>query len=162
VNSEGDFLRITPAAGDPRPPAGRIWTGNGDSTSYREIIGQGELPEGWTGSNLRTSGSSGFFSGNPAGDGERAPDWVSLVDQTVEYPDANQVYTGMTIAEHVESCVVNGDSGGAVYLQSGSSGAYAVGIISGSKSPAPGPLNCRNYYTPISVITAALGGSVLT
>lgn len=155
----GDVLAIdnTVAGG---PMHGSVWTGNGNSQSYRTVSEYQALPENWQGNNLRTSGSSGFAY-NPAEVdstlGESAPDWISAVNQTVNYRSDNQVFTHMTIAEHVNRCTSPGDSGGSVYLNASDGTAIAIGIVSGSQ---PGPLfiNCHVYYTPVTHVVQDYGG----
>jgi len=136
--------------------AGRVYTGTNNTTTSRRVISRVSLPENWKGSTLYTSGSGAYY-GN--GDGQVHPDWVSLVNQTINYKNG-QTYTNLSIAEHVSDCTGGGDSGGAVYLTSGTSDAKAVGIISGSNHSGALLTNCRNYFTPLSYIASDYGGSL--
>jgi hypothetical protein len=127
-----------------------MYTGTGNSTVKRRVTGTADLPQGYQSSSIRTSGASGYWNGNNAL-GEISPDWVHLVDQTVLF-STGQSITGLTDVEDAIECVSQGDSGGAVYLQSGSTEATAVGIMSGTDDGGAGLTNCRNYYTPVKYI----------
>jgi len=130
--------------------SGYMYTGTGNSTVKRRVTGTADLPQGYQSSSIRTSGASGYWNGNNAL-GEISPDWVHLVDQTVLF-STGQSITGLTDVEDAIECVSQGDSGGAVYLQSGSTEATAVGIMSGTDDGGAGLTNCRNYYTPVKYI----------
>lgn len=144
------FYRLNPVSGRANNALGsdRLFVGNGDTTATRTVAGSTVLPEDYHTSALRTSGASGKYQNNSAY-GEISPDWISLVNQSVHYTNG-PTYAGMSIAEDASECVRGGDSGGAVYLQSGSSSATAVGVISGTNNQGAGPTNCRNYYSPIN------------
>lgn len=66
----------------------------------------------------------------------------------------------MTIIEDASECVQGGDSGGALYLQNGSTGSYAVGVLSGTNNQGALLTNCRNYYTPVKFVY--YGGAIRT
>lgn len=129
--------------------ANKVFIGNGDTTSTRNVTGTKELPQGYSTAYLRTSGASGKYAGNSSL-GEISPDWISLVDQIVYFGNTGLTIEGLTVAEDASECVSPGDSGGAVYLQSGTGNAIAVGVISGTNGQGAGPANCRNYYSPMS------------
>lgn len=152
---QGDLAVWLPAPGTVSP---RVFVGPNNSTNFRSIFSATSLPENWSGTNLRTSGAGGFF-GN--GDGEIAPDWISLVNQYVNYSNG-QGFNGLTFAEHSSDCVGGGDSGGAVYLQYQTSSARALGVISGSNYRGTLWENCRSYYTPLHKLATDFGGSILT
>lgn len=137
----------------------RIYVGPCDTTSTRLVTGQVVLPEGWMASNVYTSGS-GCAQRN--GTGEVALDWISLVNQTVVYTNVSPAQTFNTISfgENASTCIGEGDSGGAVYTRRSGGEARAVGVISGSNGAGVVWTNCRNYYTPISVVTEDFGGSL--
>jgi hypothetical protein len=139
----------------------RIYVGTNNTSTSRAIIGSTVLPEGWQGSGVYTSGT-GASQGN--GTGEVNLDWISLVNQTVTYTNTNpsQVVKNLTVGENATTCTGHGDSGGAVYQQSGSSNAYAMGIISGNNGQGIGPTNCRNCFTPIGYVASDFGGSLKT
>jgi len=139
----------------------RIYVGTNNTSTSRAIIGSTVLPEGWQGSGVYTSGT-GASQGN--GTGEVNLDWISLVNQTVTYTNTSpsQVVKNLTVGENATTCTGHGDSGGAVYQQSGSSNAYAMGIISGNNGQGIGPTNCRNYFTPIGYVASDFGGSLKT
>ncbi|WP_444665396.1 trypsin-like serine protease [Cellulomonas sp. CW35] len=136
--------------------SGMLYTGTYNTTTKKKVLGRTYLTQGWTGSNLRTSGASGF-AGN--GSGELNPNWVSLVNQTLSY--GGMRFTKISVAEHSSTCTKDGDSGGAFYLNV-SGGVHAVGVISGSNGGGALTTNCRNYYTPISFVAANFGGSIKT
>lgn len=139
---------------------GEVYAGDGDTTNTMSVVGHQSLPEGWQGDNLRTSGASGYDEQDPDL-GEIAPDWVSLVDQTIRYP-TGEVFHTLSFAEHVSDCTAPGDSGGAYYTTSIVEGdVLAVGIVSGSNGQGAGPTNCRNYFTPISYVVADYGGTTI-
>jgi hypothetical protein len=139
----------------------RIYVGTYNTSSSRAIIGSKVLPEGWQGSDVYTSGT-GPSLGN--GTGEVNLDWISLVNQTVTYTNTSphQVVKNLTVGENATTCTGGGDSGGAVYQQSGTADAYAMGIISGNNGQGVGLTNCRNYFTPIGYVSSDFGGSLKT
>jgi hypothetical protein len=136
----------------------RVFVGTYNTITTRTVIGSQSLPQGLKPTTLRSSGAGPYY-GN--GDGEIAPTWISLVNQTVTYNNNGQTYKNLTVAEDSANCFEPGDSGGAVYMQSGSSNAYAVGVISGDNGQGAGPTNCRNYYTPIGYVTGDFGGNLV-
>ncbi|MDZ7578766.1 MAG: hypothetical protein U0904_11420 [Candidatus Nanopelagicales bacterium] len=136
---------------------GRIYTGTGNATAKSAVKDRTSLPEGWKGPNLYTSGAGPFY-GN--GSGQINPDWISLVNQTIYYSAIKMTVANLTVAEHSSACVGKGDSGGAFYLTRPSGGVRAVGVISGTNNQGPGPLNCRNYYTPLEYVASDFGGAV--
>jgi hypothetical protein len=138
------------------PTAPKVYVGPNNTPWSKNVLGRLILPENWTGSTLRSSGSGGYV-GN--GDGEIAPDWISMVNQTINYSNG-QSFSNLTVAEHISDCFGGGDSGGAVYLQSGTSAAKAVGVISGDNGGGALWINCRNYYTPIHYVASDFGGSL--
>jgi len=135
---------------------GKVYDGAYDTSNLRLVTGQQSLAEGWTGSNLYSSGA-GPALGN--GDGQVQMDWVSLVDQTITYNNG-QTFYDLSVGENSWDCFGGGDSGGAVYLRSGTSNAIAVGIVSGTNNQGIGTTNCRNYYTPIGFVQWDWGGSL--
>ena len=145
------FYRLNPVSGYQDNALGyeKVFIGNGDSTSTRVVAGSTVLPQDYHTSYLRTSGASGKYFNNSSY-GEISPDWVSLVNQSIYYSNSGATYSGLTVAEDVSECVRSGDSGGAYYMQSGASGATAVGVISGTNNSGGGAYNCRNYYSPMN------------
>jgi len=137
----------------------KIYVGTCDTSSTRTVSGQSYLPEGWTGTNLFTSGSA---CAQGAGTGEVNLDWISAVNQTVVFTNAapNQTFNKLTIGNNASTCVESGDSGGAVYLIRPNGEALAVGVVSGADWDGWGPLNCHSYYTPIGIVTQDFGGSL--
>lgn len=138
---------------------GYLYVGTYDTSNSRRVIGRVSLPEGWKGSNVYTSGA-GPALGN--GTGQVLLDWISLVNQTVSYPDLNQTISNLSFGENASTCAGGGDSGGAVYQENGTLDAYAVGIISGTNNEGGGWTNCRNYFTPIGYVASDWGGSIKT
>jgi len=136
----------------------RVYVGTYDTTASRQVVGSVSLPEGWKGTSVYTSGA-GPAGGN--GSGEVLLDWISLVNQTINYSNG-QTYTKLSVGENASTCVGSGDSGGAVYQVSGSSNALAVGIISGSNNHGILFTNCRSYFTPIGILVSDYGGSLKT
>lgn len=151
----GDVAVYKYRANSQFPPAsqndGRVYIGAGNATTGRVISGTTVLPQGTNTGYLRTAGSSGKANNNDNSLGEISPDWISLVNQDIYFSNSNATYTDLTVAEDASECTSGGDSGGAFYLQSGSSAALAVGIISGTNNQGAGPTNCRNYYTPVNL-----------
>jgi hypothetical protein len=156
AGKRGDFAIITLTGGG--SASDRMYYGTGNTLSSRAVSGYAVLAQGWHGTDLRTSGASSKFSGDMS-QGEIAPDWVSLVNQTVNYI-SGQNYSNLTVAEHESDCVDRGDSGGAFYRQNGASGAFAVGIISGTNNQGPLLTNCSNYYTPLLTVIEDYGGGL--
>lgn len=126
---------------------GTVYVGTGNTTIQRNVGSLISVPVGWTGSNVYTSGASGYPSATSAL-GQISPTWVSLDNQCTNYANG-QNFCGITIIEDVSECVSGGDSGGLIYRDRFP---YVdpIGIISGSNGQGPGPTNCRNYYTPNS------------
>jgi hypothetical protein len=155
------IYRYTPVSGKTAGQMGDpvVFTGNGDTITRRTVTGTKELPEGYQSRYIRTSGASGKVANTSTG--EISPDWVSDVNWTVRYGSIGQYkVTDVSVVQDASECVRGGDSGGAVYEQSGSSGALAVGIISGTNNEGIGVLNCKNYYTPVKYIY--FGGRIKT
>lgn len=151
----GDLLvyRYDGDAQQPSSSSGtaRVYEGPGNVESKSSIItGIREFPQGYQTQSLRMAGSSGYFNNNSTY-GYIGPDWISLVNQVVTYTNGLK-YNQLTVAEDESECVHGGDSGGPVFLQTGSGTAQAVGIISGTNNQGASFTNCRNYYTPIKYV----------
>jgi len=149
---QGDLAAVL--LDDDKRAGNRTFVGSADTTDTRKNLRIVTLPEGWTGDNLATSGST---------TGELRFSSIRLTNQRVSYPDnPNAYFTNMTYAyKSGADCIDKGDSGGVVWTTRPDDYAAIAGVISGYSYGVFPFAECDVIFTPLEAFQSQRGGSLV-